>query len=414
MQHFRLRHFSRPFGLPSAVLAAGLAAACSGKADNRDPVQDARRVEVVKAELRRIPRTVVAVGTLAAEESAELGFKVPGRLARWNVDLGSRVAAGAVLAELDARDYEIQRDRAVAALQQARARLGLETGGSSDDVDPREVGVVREAAARLDEASANLSRGRELKEQGILSQADFDALEASFKVARSQQADALEEVNLRRGVLAERRSDLALAEQQLMNTSLRAPFAGGVQQRQASLGEYLAAGAPVVMLVKVTPLRMRVDVPEREAPSIRAGQEVAVSVEGEAAKWPGTIVRISPALVEANRSLVVEAEVDNRQGLLRPGSFARAEIVTDSGGESLVVPASSLVVFAGIEKVLTVKDGKAQERPVTTGRHLADVVEIASGIDAGELVVVKPGNLQTGEAVAIAGGEAPRAQASGP
>lgn len=403
MPSVRRHPFAPASGLSAVVFAAGLAAACSGKADGKDPAQEARRVQVVKAELRRIPRTVVAVGTLAAEESADLGFKVPGRLASWNVDLGSRVAAGAVLAELDARDYELQRDRAVAALEQARARLGLEPGGGSDQVDPRQVGVVRQASARLDEASANLNRGRELKEQGILSQADFDALDAAFKVANSQQADALEEVNLRRGMLAERRSDLALADQQLMNTRLRAPFAGGVQQRQASLGEYLAAGAPVVLLVKVTPLRMRVDVPEREAPSIRTGQDVAVSVEAEAAKWPGKIVRISPALVEANRSLIVEAEVDNSQGLLRPGSFARAEIVTDSGGETLVVPASSLVVFAGIEKVLTVKDGKAQERPVTTGRHLPDLVEIASGLEAGELVVVKPGNLQTGEAVAIAG-----------
>jgi multidrug efflux pump subunit AcrA (membrane-fusion protein) len=75
------------------------------------------------------------------------------------------------------------------------------------------------------------------------------------------------------------------------------------------------------------------------------------------------VVRLSPALEEANRSLIVEAEVDNTQGLLRPGSFARAEILTESGGDSLLVPASALVVFAGIEKVVTVKDGKALERP---------------------------------------------------
>jgi RND family efflux transporter MFP subunit len=345
------------------VALCGLAAACSGQAESKNPEQGPRRVQVVKAELRPIPRMVVAVGTLAAEESAELGFKVPGRLARWNVDLGSRVAAGAVL-------------------------------------DPRSVGIVRQAAARRDEATASLNRGRELKDQGILSQAEFDTLEAAFEVAQSQHSDALEEVNLRRSLLAERRSDLALAEQQVLNTRLLAPFAGGVQARRASLGEYLAAGAPVLALVKVNPLRLRLDVPEREAPSIRKGQDVTVSVEGETSKWSGKVVRISPALEESNRSLIVEAEVDNGQGLLRPGSFARAEIVTESGKDSLVVPASSVVLFAGIEKVVTVKDGKAQERPVTTGRHVGDLVEIVSGLEAGEPVVDKPGNLQTGEAVA--------------
>jgi RND family efflux transporter MFP subunit len=359
-------------------------------------------VEVVKAEKRRFPRTVVAVGTLAAEEHAELGFKVPGRLLHWDVDLGSRVLAGASLARLDARDHELRRDRARAALEQARARLGLPVQGDDDALEPESVGVVRQARARLDQATANRSRSRELLEQGILAQADFDAIEAAFKVARSEFEDALEEVNNRRAILAERRSDLALAEQQLLDTRLTAPFAGAVQQRRASLGEYLAAGAPVLTLVRMTPLRLRVEVPEREAPHVRKDQEVAVRVEGSAEAWPGKVVRLSPALDELTRSLIVEAEVDNSKGLLRPGSFARAEIRTESGGESVVVPASALVAFAGIEKVVMVKDGKALERPVTTGQRAGELVEVLSGIEHGDAVVLKPGNLATGIAVEIA------------
>jgi RND family efflux transporter MFP subunit len=350
----------------------------------------------VKAERRQLQRTVVAVGTLAAEQRAELGFKVPGRLRHFAVDLGSRVPFGATLADLESGDYELRRDRARAALHQARARLGLPPEGDSDDVEPESVGAVRQARARLDEATAQLERSRELLEAGILARSAFDAIEATYKVTRSQLDDALEEVNNRRGLLAERRSDLALAEQQLVDTVLRAPFAGGVQQRRASIGEYVAAGAPVLTLVQVTPLRLRVDVPEREAPHVRLGQAVAVRVEGEGAGWPGKVVRLSPALDEASRSLIVEAHVDNSDGRLRPGSFARAEIVTDEGSQSLVVPASSVVVFAGIEKVVSVKEGKALERPVTTGRRAGDVIEILSGIDEGEMVVVKPGNLASG------------------
>jgi RND family efflux transporter MFP subunit len=390
---------SRPSPPVCLALAGLVVAGCSGSASGKAPEEAPRRVEVVPAELRRLPRSVVAVGTLAAEEQAELGFKVPGRLARWNVDLGSRVAVGAPLAELDARDYELRVERARAALEQARARLGLGTGGEDAVSDPTQVGVVRQAQARLDQASSNFNRSRELRDQGILSQAEYDANEAAFKVARSQYEDALEEVSLRRGLLAERRSDLELAEQQLLDTRLPAPFSGAVQQRRASLGEYLAAGAPVLTLVKLTPLRMRLDVPEREAPSVRKGQEVAVSVEGEAQALAGKVVRIAPALEEASRSLIVEAEVDNARGLLRPGSFARAEIVTDSGSDSIVVPASAVVVFAGIEKVVTVKEGKALERPVTTGRRTEQLVEILSGLEKGEPVVVEPGNLSTGTAV---------------
>ena len=389
---------SRTFALMATV---ALAAGCTGNADSRSPQDQPRRVQVVRAEKRQIPRTVVAVGTLAAEDRAELGFKVPGRIDRWNVDLGSRVTAGAVLAQLDARDYELRRDRARAALEQARARLGLPVAGDTDDLDAASVGIVRQAKARLDQATVNLDRSKELHQQGILSQAELDATDAAFKVAQSVHNDALEEVNNRRGILAERRSDLALAAQQLTDTRLHAPFSGAVQQRTANLGEYVAAGAPVLTLVKLTPLRLRLDVPEREALNIRAGQEVAVRTEGATDAWPGRIVRLSPALEEANRSLIVEAEVDNTRGLLRPGSFARAEIVTESGGDSLVVPASSVVLFAGIEKVVTIKDGKALERPVTTGRRSGEVVEILTGLQDGDTVVVKPGNLTTGATVEI-------------
>jgi RND family efflux transporter MFP subunit len=388
----------------AGVAVVGLAAlGCSGKADSRRPEDAPRRVQVVKAEKRKIPRTVVAVGTLAAEDRAELGFKVPGRLARWDVDLGSRVGAQSVLAELDARDYELRRDRAQAALEQARARLGLPVAGDSDELDPHEVGIVRQAKARLEQATVSLNRSRELRDQGILAQSEYDASDAAFKVAQSLYNDALEEVNNRRGILAERRSDLALADQQLVDTRLVAPFAGAVQQRRANLGEYLAAGAPVLTLVKLTPLRLRLDVPEREALSIRTGQDVAVRTEGALDAWPGRIVRLSPAIDEASRSLIVEAEVDNSKGLLRPGSFARAEIRTESGGDSLVVPQSSLVLFAGIEKVVTVKEGKALERPVTTGRRAGDQVEILSGLEDGDAVVLKPGNLTTGAPVEIDG-----------
>jgi RND family efflux transporter MFP subunit len=384
-------------GAGCALVVAG----CTGKADSRAPENEPRRVQVVKAEKRKIPRTVVAVGTLAAEDRAELGFKVAGRLARWNVDLGSKVLGQSVLAELDARDYELRRDRARAALEQARARLGLPVAGDGDELDPQQVGIVRQAKARLEQATVNLNRSRELRDQGILAQAEYDASDAAFKVAQSLFNDSLEEVNNRRGILAERRSDLALAEQQLTDTRLVAPFSGAVQQRRANLGEYLAAGAPVLTLVKLTPLRLRLDVPEREALSIRAGQDVAVRTEGAEDAWPGRIVRLSPAIDETSRSLIVEAEVDNSKGLLRPGSFARAEIRTESGGDSLVIPESSLVLFAGIEKVVTVKDGKALERPVTTGRRSGDQVEVLSGLEDGDAVVVKPGNLTTGAAVEV-------------
>jgi RND family efflux transporter MFP subunit len=354
---------------------------------------------------------VVAVGTLAAEDRADLSFKVPGRLSRLNVDIGSRVGAGAVVAELEKADFLIRLEGARALLLQARARLGLPPDGTADEVEAEATAVVRQNRARMEQAEAELTRSRSLLDQGILSRSSFDVAEANYKVADSQYRDSLEEVNNRRGILLQRRSDLALAEQQLRDTSLPAPFAGGIQSRRANVGEYLAAGTPVLALVKISPIRLRLEIPERDARLIRPGQAVRVRSEGQTGVWTGKVARISPALEESNRSLVVEAEIPNPDGALRPGAFVKAEIESDAGGPALVVPASAVVVFAGIEKVVAVKDGKAVERPVVTGRRDGDVVEIVSGLGDGDLVVARPGNLATGMPVLPETGlanEAPR------
>ena len=378
---------------PTLLLASALVTACGGK---KPEAPKARSVRLVPAAKQSLPRTVVAVGTLAAEDRAELSFKVPGRLARLNVDIGSRVGAGAVVAELEKADFLIRVEGARAALLQARARLGLPPDGAADEVEAESTAVVRQNRARMEQAEAELARSKSLFDLGVLSRSAYDVAEANYKVADSQYRDSLEEVNNRRAVLLQRRSDLSLAEQQLRDTSLAAPFAGGIQSRRANAGEYLAAGTPVVTLVRISPIRLRLEIPEREARLVRLGQAVRVRSEGEASVWTGKVARISPALEEASRSLVVEAEIPNPDGALRPGAFVKAEIDSDAGGPALVVPASAVVVFAGIEKVVGVKDGKALEHPVVTGRRAGDVVEIVSGLGDGDLVVAAPGNLATG------------------
>jgi multidrug efflux pump subunit AcrA (membrane-fusion protein) len=98
--------------------------------------------------------------------------------------------------------------------------------------------------------------------------------------------------------------------------------------------------------------------------------------------------------------LIFEAEVHNN-GKLRPGSFARAEIVSDSESTAMAVPVNAIVTFAGIDKVILVQDGKAVEKPVTLGRRTEEWAEILSGLKVGDVVVVNPGNLQSGQPVVV-------------
>jgi len=104
---------------------------------------------------------------------------------------------------------------------------------------------------------------------------------------------------------------------------------------------------------------------------------------------------------ELNRTLAVEAEVPNERGVLRAGAFARADIVTEASQPIVTVPASALIVFAGVEKVLVVRGGKTAEVRVQTGRRLGEEIEIVEGLKRGEPVVDKPGNLTGGQAVSV-------------
>lgn len=361
---------------------------------------EARQVKVGRVEEIPVGASVSVTGTLAAQDEATLSVKVPGRISAVTVDLGSVVRRGQVIAQVEQTDYRLRVQQADAALQQVRARVGLTLEGGDDRVDPEKTGTVRQARAVLDEASQNRKRVLTLVEQGVVARAEFESADAAFKVAQSRYQDAVEEIRNRQGLLAQRRTELALARQALADTVILASFDGIVQEKHASIGEFLNASAPVVTIVRVNPLRFRGEVSERDAATVRQGQAVRVTIEGDRGLYAGHIVRLSPTINQQNRVLIVEAEIANPGGL-RPGGFAHAEIVTDSGQMAVTVPASAVVTFAGIEKVITVEGGKAKEKPVTTGRRADAWTEVLSGINVGESVVLDPGNLQSGQTVNV-------------
>ena len=364
--------------------------------DNRAP----RKVKTVAVAETPFGETVTANGTLAAYDQTTVSVKVPGRVRTISVDLGSVVSRGQVLAHVDSEDYRLRVQQAEASLAQARARLGLAPDGTDDRVDPEKTATVRQARAVLDEARYARDRASRLVEQGVIAKAEFDTANAAFKVAEGRYQDAYEEIRNRQGMLAQRRSELGLARQQLKDTTVLAPLDGIVQEKLTSVGEFLAAGAPVVNIVRMDPLRLRAEIPERESRSVHTGQDVRVTVEGETSVYVGKIMRLSPVIAEQNRMLVVEADVRN-DGKLRPGSFAHAEIVTNTAKMAVTVPNNAIVTFAGIEKVIVVQNGKALEKPITTGRRSPEFTEIVAGISVGEKVIVDPGNLQSGQPVEV-------------
>jgi RND family efflux transporter MFP subunit len=383
-----------------ALLAALVAGCERHPADATAPPDGAARpVRLVAARGGTLPRTITATGTLAAEDQVVVNTKVAGRLAELRVDLGSVVRRGDVLAILDLKDFELRVEQAATALAQARARLGVPLDGSRDEIDARQTALVRQAEAVLEQARRQRERFTTLHTDGILSKSELDQVDADFRVAEARRQEALEEVRSRRALVAERRADVELAEQQLADATLHAPFDGAVRERHVSIGGYLPINAPVVTVVRIDPLRLRLAVPEREAGSVRVGQAVHLRPEGDGTTATGAVVRLSPAVDEHTRTLLVEAEVPNAAGALRPGAFATAEIVVEPERPAVLVAPDAVVTFAGITKVLGVTDGKIVEKRVRLGRRSGEHVEVIDGLAAGDLVVAEPGNLTAGHAV---------------
>jgi RND family efflux transporter MFP subunit len=395
------------YQLPILLAALVGASACS---ERQDPVPGSDRSspaarQVATAHVSREPfvKAITVTGTLAAEDQVALGFKVAGRVGDVNVDLGSPVKRGQVIARLIPTDYELRVRQAEAALMQARVRLGLTADGEETKVDPERTALVRQRLAVAREARLNRDRMQTFVDRGLSPRASLDAAVAALEVAEGQYQDALEEIRNREGVLAQRQSEVEIARQQLQDTVLRSPIDGAVRQRQVTIGEYLSPGAPVLTVVRTHPLRLQLSVPERETPGLKSGLAVVVQVEGDSTRYEGRLERIGAAIDETNRTLPVEAVVGNERDTLRPGQFATADIIISESDQALVVPEDAVVTFAGVQKVLLVEDGRAREQRIRTGRREAGRVEVVEGVSAGDVVIRAPGDLVDGVPVVARG-----------
>ena len=214
-------------------------------------------------------------------------MKVTGRLQDLYVDLGSRVTRGQVLARLAPTDFNLRENQAEAALQQARARLGLPVHGDDDTVDPEKTGLVRSAQALLLEAQLTRDRTATFVERGISPKAALDSADASLQGGRKpvpgRARGGAQPPGHARTTPDRTRAGASGRARLLAHLAARWHGARAPRHR----GQYLAAGSPVVTIVRMHPLRLRVAVPEREAQAVRVNQDVQVTVEGDTTSYPG-------------------------------------------------------------------------------------------------------------------------------
>jgi multidrug efflux pump subunit AcrA (membrane-fusion protein) len=345
-------------------------------------------VKVAHVELVQIRREVEAVGTLAAQDETIVSAEVEARVARVIADLGDRVAAGAPLVALDAEKLQYRLDEQRAALDQARARYGAAAEG---DLPPVErTPEVMSAAAQLAEAEQQLVRARELAARSLLPREQLEQADTKTQTARADHERALAAARQLRADITARTSSLRLAEREVQDATIRAPFDGYVAERLVAVGQFVRPETPVMRLVRVHPLRIGAEIPERFGPWIRVGQGLSVRVDAYPDRpFEGRLTRISPAVNLKTRAFMVEGEVPNDAGALKPGTFARVRIVTDRVDKTLVVPAAAVQNRYGTNRVFAVRDGKAVGAEVKVGDRLGTNVEILSGLDANTPIVAE-------------------------
>ena len=374
-------------------------------------------ITVAPVEARTVQRTVETTGSLLAWEEVGLNTAIPGTVARLLVDLGDRVEAGQIVAELDKREFALAVEQAEAGLRAARdallrARAQVEASRANlkqvrDSLKSWEANLNR-AKAVLEEAQLNLERSRKLLEGQYIAQRDFDAARTQYesalaqyqtaqvemgqypdrvRVAEAQLQSELSAVLVAESEVKRREAELGIAQKKLGDTTLRAPIRGAIAKRHVNPGEFLKENTPVFTIVRSDPLKYTGTVPERAALEVRPGQSVRLQVDPVPGRtFEGRITRVSPAVDVTNRTVALEAEVPNPQGLLKPGLFARgvAEIRREPG--VAFVPETAVSYFVGITKVFVVADGKAQERTVKAGSKQDGAVEILEGVKPGEHV----------------------------
>ena len=292
-------------------------------------------VDADTARRRSMTDAVRATGRIEAVQAVELRPDIEGRVTTLLFEEGQFVNRGTPLVKID----------------DAMQRAGADR-----------------ARAERDLARQQVERARRLRAQNASSPADLERSEAGVRSAEAT---------------------LAMLELAIARSTVRAPFAGVVGQRFISTGDYVTTSTRLLTLQTVDPQRTVIEVPERHAVKLRRGQAVDFTV----AAAPGRTFRarvdfVDPVVQNTNRTIVVKGLTPNPDRLLRPGMFIEARLAAAVRSEAIVVPEDAVQPLRTANVVWAVKDGKASRRVVTLGARSAGIVEVVSGVEAGELVVV--------------------------
>ena len=355
------------------LLAAGAGRTILSRISNANALEagTAERAKVyVKTALPKSDaagQTVSLPGTLQGYVQSPIAARASGYLKRWTHDIGSRVAKGALLAEIEAPEIDQQLSQAIAAREQTASSLGL--------------------------AKSTRERWEALKKRDAVSQQDLDEKRSGEVQATANLAAADANVERLRQLEGFKR--------------VVAPFAGVITRRNVDVGDLIEAGGGagrvLFTLTQTDPLRVYIYLPQAYSQLVKPGQEVSITqAELRGQVFRGTVARTAGSIDAATRTMQVEIQLPNRDGLLLPGAYVQAALPL-AASKALVIPANTLMIRgAGTLVAVVGADGRIKLKPIKVGRNYGQTVEVIDGVSATDQLVLNPSDsLGEGDTVTV-------------
>lgn len=335
------------------ILHAALLLALSACGAGDDALEVAAATPVTVARIQGVDLSIriEATGELLAVHHAQIAAEISGRITEILVDDGGSVEQGGEVLTIDPERRALSCDSARARVDQARA-------------------AVREK-------ERDFTRVKELSGRNVSSQTQLDQAETALVLARSRLAAAV--------------ADLGVAERALSDATVRAPFAGRIARRFVSRGEFVNAGEELVELVSLDPIEVEFRLTEADSSRAALGQTVAIRVSPYPDEvFEGRVTVVAPTIDPGSRTLRVKARIDNADGRLRPGLFARIDLGIATRDQVAMIPEEAVLRRAdGAVVFRSVADDRVERVVIETGAHHEGLVEVVKGLSPGDLIVTR-------------------------
>ena len=368
-----------------AVGAAGCSKSETAQARSNETTAKPVKIELVRKDSVR--RAVDVVGTLTAVDQVTISSEAEGKVSKILADLGDRVTAGQVVILIDNEKQQYTFDQQQAALARALAQYGATDPQHLPELE--KTPDAKRAHSDLVQAKQAFDRASELFKRTLISQEALEDAQTALQSKTAAYDSALQNARNLRASIQASEATMKLAGRQLRDTEIRAPFDGFVEKWLVNLGELVKAQMPVMAVVRLDPLKVVAEIPEKMAPWISAGQPVSLQVDAyQARTFAGKVSRISPGVNASTRAFPFEALVMNSDSVLKPGTFARVHIESGQVDDVLTLPYAALQYRYGVNRVFVVDGDKLAMRELAVGERLGDRIEVMRGVKAGEQVAV--------------------------